>query len=82
MVPDGEMLARIRERWFSVIVLDFDLRTERDPITLNYYLNEPARRAIAENYEVSGTLQVPTPEKLWEKDQFYIYVPLPSGAAH
>lgn len=82
VVPDGEMLARIRERWFSVIVLDFDLRTERDPITLNYYLNEPARRAIAENYEVSGTLQVPTPEKLWEKDQFYIYVPLPSGAAH
>jgi hypothetical protein len=81
VVPDDEMLAQIRRRWFSVIVLDFDLGAERDPTTLNYYLNEPARRAIAENYEITATLPVPSPEKLWEKDQFYIYVPRSGDAA-
>ena len=82
VVPDDAMLARIRERWFAVIVLDFDLGTERDPITLNYYLNEPARQAIAENYEAVGKLEVPSPEKLWEKDQFYIYAPRAGDAPH
>lgn len=75
VVSDGDLIAQIRARWFSVIVLDFDLQTERDPYRLAYYLNEPARRAIVENYEISTTLPTPTPEKLWEGDQFYIYVP-------
>jgi hypothetical protein len=82
VVPDREMIERIRGRWFSVILLDFDISTERDPVTLNYYLNEPARRAIAESYEIRATLPVPSPEKLWEKDQFYIYVPRQRDAAH
>lgn len=75
VVPDREMVGQIRARWFSVIVLDFDLQTEKDPYWLNFYLNEDARRAIAENYELAGTAPTPSPEKLWPGDQFYLYVP-------
>jgi hypothetical protein len=82
VVPDGELIERIRGRWFSVIVLDFDLQTERDQFRLDFYLNEPIRRAIAENYEISATMPTPSPEKLWEQDQFYIYVPRAQAAAN
>lgn len=75
VVSDRELVAQIRARWFAVIVLDFDLQTESQQFRLDYYLNEPARRAIAENYEISATVPTPSPEKLWDQDQFYIYVP-------
>jgi hypothetical protein len=81
VVPDRELIDQVRARWFSVIVLDFDLRTEQDSFRLSFYLNEPLRRAIAENYEISATIPTPTPEKLWEGDQFYIYVPRSGDAA-
>ena len=75
IVPDDYLVAQIRAHWFSVIVLDFDLRSERDSIWLNYYLTEPARKAIEQNYEIAATLPVPSPEKLWDQDGFYVYVP-------
>ena len=75
IVPDDYLVAQIRAHWFSVIVLDFDLRSERDSIWLNYYLTEPARKAIEQNYEIAATLPVPSPEKLWDQDRFYVYVP-------
>jgi hypothetical protein len=81
VVPDRELIERIRGRWFAAIVLDFDLRTERDPFRLNFYLNDPVRQAIAENYEISTTVPVPSPEKLWEQDQFYIYVSRPANTS-
>jgi hypothetical protein len=75
VVSDGHLLKQIRAGWFSLIVLDFDLDKETDPIWLNYYLTPAAREAIKSSYRVVDSLQVPDPEKLWEQDRFYIYVP-------
>jgi hypothetical protein len=75
LVSDAHLISRIQSHWFDVIVLDFDLNSERDPTWLNYYLTEPARKAIEQNYTILGTLPVPAPEKLWGEDKFYLYVP-------
>ena len=75
IVPDDHLVAQIRAHWFSVIVLDFDLRSERDSVWLNYYLTDPTRKAIEQNYEIAATLPVPSPEKLSDRDRFYVYVP-------
>jgi len=76
VVSDRDLVDRIRERWFSVIVLDFDLRADKDRQWMDYYLHEAARQAIAQNYEVRTSLPTPSPEKLWNGDRFYIYVPI------
>ena len=75
VVSDEHLLKQIRAGWFSLIVLDFDLQKETDPIWLNYYLTPAAREAIKKSYRVVDSLQVPDPEKLWEQDRFYIYIP-------
>lgn len=77
VVPDRELLARIRERWFSVIVLDFDLEKERDPQWLDMYLTPLARDTIEQNYQLVDTIEIPVPERVNPRDQFYIYVPQP-----
>jgi hypothetical protein len=75
IVSNQALVSRIRQAWFSVIVLDFDLDTEHDPFYLNFYLTEPTRQAIAQNYRLESTLKVPAPEWLREKRCFYVYVP-------
>jgi hypothetical protein len=80
LVPDDHLISRIQSQWFAVIVLDFDLSTEKDPTRLNYYLTDPVRKAIEQNYMLGGTMPVPTPEKLWDQDQFFLYVPRPNGS--
>jgi len=74
-VSDRDLVAKIRSRWFSVIVLNFNLREERDPYWLNFYLTAPMRNAIDHGYQVSTSLDMPTPEKERAQDRFYIYVP-------
>lgn len=78
-VPDDHLISRIQSQWFAIILLDFDLSTEKDAVWLNYYLTEPARKAIEQNYVIGGTMVVPPPEKLWDRDRFYIYVPRSAG---
>ncbi len=75
VLSDEHLLRRIRAGWFSFIVLDFDLNKETDPVWLNYYLTPGARDAIKSSYRVVDSLQVPEPEKLWEQDRFYVYLP-------
>ena len=79
VVSDKHLLNQIRAGWFSVIVLDFDLQQEKDPIWLNYYLTAPVRDAINRHYRPIHSLEVPEPERLWKQDRFYIYVPRPSS---
>jgi hypothetical protein len=79
VLSDEHLLKRIRAGWFSLIVLDFDLQKETDPVWLNYYLTPAAREAIKSSYRVVNSLQVPDPEKLWKQDRFYIYVPRSNG---
>jgi hypothetical protein len=75
IVSDEHLLRRIRAGWFSLIVLDFDLNQETDQIWLNYYLTKEARDAIASEYRVVDSLQVPQPTKLFPQDRLYIYIP-------
>jgi hypothetical protein len=75
VVPDRELLARIREQWFSVIVLDFDLKKERDPQRLDMYLTASTREAIEQNYKLGEQIEIPFPERFNPQDRFYIYVP-------
>lgn len=75
VVSDRHLIDQIRAGWFSVIVLDFDLEKETDPIWLNYYLTPAVREAIGREYHPVQVLQVPEPERLWPQDRFYIYVP-------
>jgi len=75
VLSERHFLKQIRAGWFSVIVLDFDLQKETDPIWLNYYLTPAARAAINSSYRMVDSLQIPEPEKLWQQDRFYIYVP-------
>jgi len=75
VVADQELLARIRDRWFSLIVLDFDLEKERDPQLLEMYLTPLARDAIGRNYQLYDSIEIPLPERLNPQDHFYIYVP-------
>jgi len=75
VVADQDLLARIRDRWFSVIVLDFDLEKERDPQWLDMYLTPLARDAIERNYQLYDSIEIPLPERLNPQDHFYIYVP-------
>jgi len=77
VVADEDLLARIRDRWFAVIVLDFDLEKERDPEWLDMYLTPLARDAIGENYRVVDEIEIPVPERVNPQDHFYIYVPQP-----
>lgn len=79
VLPDKHLLKQIRARWFSFIVLDFDLNKETDPVWLNYYLTPGAREAIKSHYKVVDSLQVPETERLWKQDRFYIYIPRSNG---
>ena len=75
VVSDRQLVQQIRVGWFSLIVLDFDLQKETDPVWLNYYLTQAVRDAIASEYRVVDSLQVPQPTKLFPQDRLYIYVP-------
>jgi hypothetical protein len=75
VVPDQELLARIRGQWFSVIVLDFDLAKERNPQWLDMYLTASTREAIEQNYEIGEQIEIPFPERFNPQDRFYIYIP-------
>lgn len=75
VVSDRQLVHQIRAGWFSLIVLDFDLHQKTDSIWLNYYLTQEARDAIASEYRVVDSLQVPLPTKLFPQDRLYIYVP-------
>ena len=79
VVPDQYLLARIRDRWFSAIILDFDLEKERNPRMLDMYMTKPAREAVEQNYQIADKVAVPAPESLNPQDHFYVYVPR-SGA--
>lgn len=76
IISDRYLITEIQNRAFSLIVLDFNLETERDGNWLNYYLTANAREVIAENYELSNISRVPFPERSASRlDRFYIYVP-------
>ncbi len=74
-LSDQGLVNAIRNQRFSVIVLDIDLRTERDTYRLNYSLTAPMRNAIEKEYELRTRLEAPRPERHWNEPWLYVYVP-------
>jgi hypothetical protein len=75
IVSDSNLVAQIRTRRFSVIVLSFDLRQERDPYWLNFYATAPMLQAIELNYELATSLDMPAPRQERAQDRYYVYMP-------
>jgi hypothetical protein len=77
LVSESHLVDAIRLQKFAVILLDFDLGREQDPVWLNYYLTAAMREAIAREYEVNAVLQMPSPEYLngAGHDHFYVMTP-------
>lgn len=74
LVHDRELVSKIREKRFAVIVLNFDAARERDPYWLRFYT--PAiLEAVGDRYKLEATLEMPSPTKDRSQDSFYIYVP-------
>ena len=79
---DREMVTQLETHYFGVVVVDFDLQTERESYWLDFYLTERIRRAIQANYHLAATVEMPGPEKLREEARFYVWVPnTPARAA-
>jgi hypothetical protein len=74
-VSDSDLAAQIQARRFSVIVLNFDLRQERDPYWLNFYATPLLLQAAELNYELATSLDLPAPTRERSQDRFYVYVP-------
>jgi len=74
-VSDRGLVGQVRNRRFAVIVLDLDLRTERDPYRLNYWLTGPLRNAIQSDYELHVRLRAPSSERHGNQRWLYVYVP-------
>jgi hypothetical protein len=75
IVSDAHLVKQIHAGWFSLIVLDFDLHQETNPVWLNYYLTKETRDAISSEYQVVDSLEVPQSTRLFPKDRLYIYIP-------
>jgi hypothetical protein len=72
--PIGYPTAR-RQRQFAVVILNFDLEHEQDPVRLEHYLTAPVRGAILADYRLASRLEMPGPEKTYPNDRFYAWVP-------
>jgi hypothetical protein len=78
VLREQSLLSQIRAGRFAVIVVTFDLRAgEIAEGGISYYLTEPLRRAILQNYELSATLDLPRPELFDETSHCYFWVPRP-----
>jgi hypothetical protein len=75
VISDRYLVDQIQAGRFSVIVLSFDLREERDPYWLNFYLTTAILEAIKHSYVIVAGLDLPLPEKARQQDRFYVYVP-------
>ena len=74
VVHDRELVNKIHEHRFAVVVLNFDVARERDPYWLRFYT--PAiLEAVGDDYKLKATLEMPAPTKDRTEDSFYIYVP-------
>lgn len=81
ILPDGPLVAAIRDHQFCVIALHFDVWRERDPYWLRFYLTAPMIQAIQDEYVLATSLDLPLPERERPEDRFYAYVPRTAAGA-
>jgi hypothetical protein len=78
-VSDRGLVAALDQRQFGVVILNFDLEHEQDPVRLEHYLTAPVRQAILADYRLATRLEMPAPEKTYPNDQFYAWAPAPTA---
>jgi len=79
---DADMVTQLERHYFGIVVLDFDLLTEkRRDFFLDFYLTKGIRHAIQANYQMATTVEMPGPERLYGKEWFYVWVPRPKAQA-
>ena len=80
-LPDQNFEAQFRERRFGAVILNFDIQKEDNHKLDLFRFPKPWAEAIRRDYEPAVTLEMPGPEKLFDDDRFYVWVPRGSGAA-
>jgi len=78
IVSDRDLVAKIHDRRFAVILLFFDPTRERDPYWLRFY-TPGILGAIENNYELDAGSDMPGPLEQRPENRFYVYVPRPAG---
>ena len=81
-ISEQGLLGQLDTRHFGVILLDFDLRSDRDDLSSNFYLDAPLRSAILRNYHLAAKLSLPSPENDGMNDAAYFWIPLSSQILH
>ena len=74
-LSEDELLQRIRQGRFRVIIVTFDIGSEKGEDWTNNYLTIPQRRAIVANYRLAITMDLPGPESFGPDSRFYAWVP-------
>jgi hypothetical protein len=74
-LDDRDIVTQLEKHYFAVVVVDFDLQTERERYWLDMYLTERMRRAIQAEYQLAAVMEMPGPEKLRKEARFYVWVP-------
>jgi hypothetical protein len=72
----NEFLKEIQERKFGAILLDFDLKPNRDDAIANFTLTADFRAAILANYSLLAVLPMPRLEKReFNEGRIFLWVP-------
>lgn len=74
-LDDRGMVIQLTQHDFGVVVLDFDLQTERETYWTENYLTEGMRQAIQAEYRLAAVMEMPEPERFAERAKCYIWVP-------
>jgi hypothetical protein len=80
-LADRDLVASLEKHEFGVIILTFDLQAGKDDGCLKRYLTERLAKVIMENYQLAGSLELPSPERFHPDDRFYAWVPPPGTLA-
>ena len=80
-LADQNFESQFRERRFGAVILHFDIQREDNPKINIFRFPKPWARAILRDYEPAATLDMPGPEKMFDDDRFYVWVPRAKGAA-
>lgn len=74
-LPDQNFQSQFQERRFGAVILNFDIQNEDDSKINIFRFPKPWAQAIRRDYEPAATLEMPGPEKMFDDDRFYVWVP-------
>ncbi len=80
-LPDQNFELQFRGRRFGAVILNFDIQNEDNTKIKIFRFPKPWAQAIVRDYEPAATLEMPGPERMFDDDRFYVWIPRVSGAA-